>query len=92
MVWLESPQKKFGPIHTNADGPFRLTGLEPDEPVVVWSDGSGVARRDEVHVFPREDYDIGRLTMVDFRPPAPLVEVPSAPTQLPHCDNFLVTI
>jgi hypothetical protein len=65
-VWGLAYQKKYAPTRSGSDGRFRLAGLKPDKPVTVWADAPGLARerREDVHVFPGRDRDIGRLTLL----------------------------
>jgi hypothetical protein len=59
-------QQKYGPTKSGADGRFRLAGLLPDKPSTIWADAPNLARerRDDVHVFPGKDRDIGRLVLL----------------------------
>jgi 5-hydroxyisourate hydrolase-like protein (transthyretin family) len=65
-VWGVAYQEKFGPTRSGPDGRFRLPALNPDKPVTVWADAPNLARerRDDVRVFPGQDHDIGRLTLL----------------------------
>jgi hypothetical protein len=65
-VWGLAYQEKLGPTRSGADGRFRLPALKPDKPVTVWADVPSLARerRDDVHIFPGKDHDIGRLTLL----------------------------
>jgi hypothetical protein len=58
--------EKYAPTRSGTDGRFRLAGLEPGKPVTVWADVPGLARerREDVHIFPGKDRDIGRLTLL----------------------------
>ncbi len=65
-VWALAYQEKFGPTRSGPDGRFRLPSLKLDQPVTVWADVPGLARerRDDVHIYPGKDRDIGRLTLL----------------------------
>ena len=65
-VWGLSYQEKAGPTRSDADGRFRLPALKADKPVTIWADAPGMARerRDDVHIYPGKDRDIGRLTLL----------------------------
>jgi hypothetical protein len=65
-VWGLSYQEKAGPTRSDADGRFRLPALKADKPVTIWADAPGLARerRDDVHIYPGKDRDIGRLTLL----------------------------
>jgi Carboxypeptidase regulatory-like domain len=65
-IWGASRQEKLESTRSGADGRFRMAGLKPDKPVTVWADAPNLARerRDDVHIFPGKDRDIGRLTLL----------------------------
>jgi hypothetical protein len=64
-VWGLAYQQKYGPTHSGADGRFRLSALPLDKPVTIWAEAPGLSRerREDVHVFPGKDHDIGRLVL-----------------------------
>jgi Carboxypeptidase regulatory-like domain len=61
-----SYQETYAPTRSGNDGRFRLAGLKPGKPVTVWADAPGLARerREDVHIFPGQDRDIGRLALL----------------------------
>jgi len=65
-VWGLAYHQKYGPTHSGADGRFRLSALLPGKPVTIWADASGLSRerREDVHIFPGRDRDIGRLVLL----------------------------
>jgi hypothetical protein len=65
-VWGVAYQEKFGPTRSGPDGRFRLPAVKSDKPVTVWGDAPNLARErcDDVRIFPGQDHDIGRLTLL----------------------------